>query len=85
VTERDPWRADNPYGKARWIPRVFVEEIRQYDWMLTGYCISEAFGHNDQVIQYFERARLELNRDGSVTRGLVGAEAYLANHLERVL
>lgn len=83
VTERDPWRADNPYGKSRWIPRVFVEDIRKHDWHLTGFCVSEAFGHNDQVVQYFERARLELNRDGSVTRGLVGIEAMECRYPER--
>lgn len=88
VTERDPWRADNPWGKDKWIPRVFVVEIRAAPWHLTGYALTEAFAESGadgavRVVQYFERARLELNQDGAITRGLLGYEALVARHPER--
>jgi hypothetical protein len=80
---RDPWRADNPWGKDKWIPKVFINDILAYPWHLTGYVLSEAFAEGDLVVQYFERARLELHRDGLVTRGLVGLEAMVARYPER--
>lgn len=86
VTERDPWRdhlGGNPWGKDRWIPRIFVQAIRDEGFMSSGFVISEAFGEDDKVVQYFERKRWEWNRDGSITAGLVGYEAMIARYPER--
>lgn len=77
ATRPDPW------GTAFWIPEVFVADIRRHDWMVTGFAVSEAFAEGEQLVQYFERARLEFNRDGRVTRGLVGIEALVARYPER--
>jgi hypothetical protein len=82
-TRRDPWRDSNPWGTEWWIPDVFVSEIQSHDWALTGYCISEAFMRGNQIVQYFERARLELSANGQITRGLVGHESLLAEFPER--
>ena len=76
-TRRDPW------GTQFWIPEPFIEEIKRHDWMITGYCKSEAFIEDGKIVQYFERARLEIQPDGSVTRGLVGTEAMVARYPER--
>ena len=45
-----------------------------------GYPISRLINWDQQqlAIQWFERARLELHADGSITRGLVGAELVAA-------
>lgn len=77
-TEPDPW------GTPNWIPTVFVNEIRSHDWMLTGWCLSPAIGEGNKIVQYFERARLELQPDGTITRGLVGLEAMHARYGETV-
>jgi hypothetical protein len=45
-----------------------------------GYPISDEKDEDGKVVQYFERARLELQPDGSITRGLVGTEAYVARY-----
>lgn len=68
-TEPDPW------GTPNWIPTIFVNYIRANDWMEFGWCLSPAVGEGNKIVQYFERARLELQPDGTITRGLVGLEA----------
>lgn len=73
----------DPHGSRFWIPTQFLSEIKLQDWLLTGICLTEAFAEGDQIVQYFERARLELNKDGTVTRGLVGAEALYAKYPNR--
>ena len=80
VTERDPWRESNPWSKDKWIPRVFVAGINAEGFMSSGYVLTEAFAEDDKVVQYFERARWELHRDGSITKGLVGLEALGCRH-----
>lgn len=39
-----------------------------------GYPVTGMFGDGDRNVQYFERARLEVQPDGTITRGRVGAE-----------
>lgn len=68
---QDPWRS--PHG-AFWIPDVFIAEINGSPWLDTGYCLGGAIMEDGKIVQYFERARLELQPDGTVTRGLVGSE-----------
>ena len=83
TTERDPWRSDNPWGKDKWIPKVFVEGIVGEGFMSSGYVLTEAFAEDDKVVQYFERARWELHRNNAVTKGHVGLEALVARYPER--
>lgn len=83
TTERDPWRPSNPWGKDKWIPRVFVDRISGEGFMASGYVLTEAFAEDDKIVQYFERKRWELHRDGTVTAGLVGLEALVARYPER--
>lgn len=73
---RDPW--SSPLAPGTWIPRVFVEAINEAGWPRAGYALTEARARGNQIVQWFERARLELNHDGSVTWGRVGAEALAA-------
>jgi len=68
---QDPWRS--PHG-AFWIPDAFIADINARPWLDTGYCLGGAIMEDGKIVQYFERARLELQPDGTVTRGLVGAE-----------
>lgn len=80
----DPWRESNPYSHDYWIPDVFIENIHDWPWMATGFAVSEAFVRGNQIVQFFERARLEW--DGiQVTRGLVGYESMICEFPERDL
>lgn len=83
-TVPDPWEKNNPWRKGIWIPEVFVDEIDEsHDWIAFGYVLTPVFAEGDVLVQYFERARLELHRNGEVTRGLVGLEAMQARYPER--
>lgn len=79
VTVPDPWKS--PFGSF-WIPKAFIADIDEGRWMDVGYCLGGATTEGGAVVQYFERARLELWPDGRVTRGRVGAE-LLACRAER--
>lgn len=70
-TVPDPWKS--PFGSF-WIPKVFVDHINERPWIDTGYALGGAVEENGLIVQYFQRARLELQPDGTVTRGLIGAE-----------
>lgn len=87
-TQPDPWRdhlGGNPYGRDYWIPDKFVENIvSDGGFMPVGFVTGGAFQDGAQLVQYFERARLELNEDGSVTRGLVGLEALAVRNPDRL-
>lgn len=87
-TEPDPWRdhlGGNPYGKSTWIPQVFVKNIRDNGGFVpVGFVTGGAFVDGPQLVQYFERGRLELNEDGTVTRGLVGLEALAVRSPDRL-
>ena len=74
----DPWKRSD-----YWILNAFVDEIRKHDWLRAGICQSEAFREGDKVVQYFERARLELHPDNSVHWGLVGSELMALRYPER--
>lgn len=74
---KDPY--GSPWGEF-WILDAFLREMQEHDWMVTGHVRSGAFREGDLVVQYFERARLELWPDGSVTRGLVGGEVLEYRH-----
>jgi hypothetical protein len=81
-TVPDP-RKDNPKGKF-WMPKQFAVYMAGLPLEVTGWVISEAFGwvneHGETlVVQFTERQRYELHRDGSLTLGLVGRES-----LERI-
>ena len=88
----DPWRTygdGNPYGREFWIPNVFLADIAENGgfWPV-GYVCSEAFPEtNDDgdvlVVQYFERARLELWESGIVTRALLGRDELYRRYPER--
>jgi len=67
----DPW--GSPYGDL-WIPVPFRDEIAAKDWMTTGYMLGGAIVEDGKLVQYAQRARLELQPNGQVTRGLIGAE-----------
>lgn len=82
-TQPDPWRTDNPWGRDRWIPDVFVARIQAEGFMHSGYVLTEAFAEENRIVQYFERARWELHEDGSVHKGLIGYEALVARYPER--
>ncbi len=71
VTAPDPWRS--PHGTF-WVPTAFIDHISARPWLDTGYALGGAREEGGVLVQYFERARLELQPDGTVTRGLVGAE-----------
>jgi|GEM_PF-2511149 len=75
----DEWQS--PYGSF-WIPKRFVNDIKSRPWIDTGYCLGpatdEKVGDNTILVQYFERARLERQPNGSVTRGLIGSELLAA-------
>lgn len=82
-TVPEPNRDNNPWNQQRWIPEPFMENIDEYPWWVTGWAVSEAFLEDGKLVQYFERARLELQPDGTVTRGLVGWESMISKHPER--
>lgn len=67
----DPWKS--PHGQF-WILKEFVAHINERPWLDTGFALGGAVEEDGLIVQYFERARLELQPDGTVTRGLVGAE-----------
>jgi hypothetical protein len=78
VFERVPPVADTP--NRRYFPQtghILQQPFKSY-WdanngaTFFGAPISEQVGDGNRVVQYFERARLELNPDGSITRGLLG-------------
>lgn len=73
----DPFR--NTHRTGFNVDRRFVRFWQVGGLAVFGYPISRAFvASNGLTVQYFERARLELQRDGSITRGLVGAELVRA-------
>lgn len=67
----DPW--GSPFGEF-WILTPFVDDINAGRWMDVGYCLGGALMEGGLLVQYFQRARLELQPDGRVTRGLIGSE-----------
>ncbi len=71
-TVRDPW--GSPHGGDLWVPIPFRDEIERGDWMTAGYLVRPAEVEDGKLVQYTERARLELWPDGRVTRGLLGLE-----------
>ena len=79
-TVPDPWKS--PRRPGTWIPKVFADAIKP-DWMRAGYVVSEAFIEGNLIVQYFERARLELDARQNVSWGLVGYEAMVARYPER--
>lgn len=82
VTVPDPWKS--PFGQF-WIPKAFVADIDEGRWMDVGYALGGAVMEGELLVQYFERARLELQRNSTVTRGRVAAELLEARHeIERL-
>jgi len=74
----DPWHS--PHGDFDILNR-FIDDINHGGgFMPVGYCVTGAFGEGEVVVQYFERARMELHKDGSVTRGLLGLEVLAGRH-----
>lgn len=87
-TAPDPWKdhlGGNPYGREFWIPKPFIDEINNHGGFgPVGFVTGGAFQDGSQLVQYFERARLELNENGVVTRGLVGLEVLANRHPDRL-
>ena len=81
VEKATPDPFGSPYGKY-WTDDRFLAR-QQADFMRLGHVVSEAFLEGDQLVQYFERGRLEVNADASITEGLVGREALWTRYPER--
>lgn len=83
TTIPEPGGEANPWHTGYWVPVEFAAYIERHGFMTVGYAVSEAFMEDGLIVQYFERARLEIHPGQIVMAGLVGAEALWARYPNR--